>query len=373
MDIKQMIEQTLERAQDFLLHTAQLPEERFGVKRCSSFHDIKAFPDMCLPATYNATHALILMGAYGNLTADEREGLIGFFNSYQMENGFYRMPQMRDDQVWKGRDLYYTWQYIDFHVTNYTYGAVKSLGGTCRYPLGFLKNYMEPDVLKQWLNERNMEDPWLEGNNIVNLGSFLIGELEGQDGGRLKELGDIFLDWHDTRQDPETGYWGTNHPEHPASQMAGMAGAAHNYHLYYYFNREIHYVEKIVDYCLDFAKGGVRSACLDVDVIDVLVNMLPYHYREEEILECLEEFAGWLVSFQNEDGGFADEKSNGVRRMDGWAGGYFEPQGLSNCFATWFRSATLAMIHCALFSKEQDRWTFRNTIGIGYFNKHYLR
>ena len=54
MDTKQMIEQTLERAQDFLLHAAQLPEERFGVKRCSSFHDTKAFPDMCLPATYNA-------------------------------------------------------------------------------------------------------------------------------------------------------------------------------------------------------------------------------------------------------------------------------------------------------------------------------
>lgn len=373
MDTKQIIEQSLERAREFLLHTVSVPGERFGVKRCSSFHDIKAYPDMCLPATYNATHGLILLGAYEGLTEVERQELIGFFNSYQQEDGYYRMPQMSDDQVWKGKDLAYTWQYIGFHVTNYTFGAVRSLGGRCSYPLAFVKPYMEPEFLKRWLDGRNMEDPWLEGNNIVNLGSFLIGELEGRDDKRMRELGELLINWHDRHQDPATGYWGTDHPVHPATQMAGMAGAAHNFHLYYYFNREIHYADKIVDYCLEFARGGVRTACLDVDVIDVLVNMLPYHYREDEILECLAWFAGQLAEFQNEDGGFADEKSNGVRRMDGWVGGYFEPQGLSNCFATWFRSATLAMIACALYPEEQDRWTFRNTIGIGYFNKHYLR
>ena len=373
MDTKHMIENSLERAEHFLLQNAGIPGEQFGIKRCSTFHDVETFPDMRLPATYNATHALILLGAYRQLTEGQRQGLIDFFNSYQREDGYYRMPQMTDEQVWKGRDLDYTWQYIGFHVTNYTFGAVRSLGGECRYPLKFAEPYMEPETLKRWLDQRRMDDPWLEGNNIVNLGSFLIGELEGRDEGRLKELGEILLEWHDRHQDPATGYWGTNHPTHPASQMEGMAGAAHNYHLYYYFNREIRYAEKIVDYCLEFASWGVRTACLDVDVVDVLVNMLPYHYREAEILECLAAFAGRLAEFQNSDGGFADEKSNGVRRMDGWAGGYFEPQGLSNCFATWFRSATLAMIACALYPKDQYRWTFRNTIGIGYFNKHYLR
>lgn len=373
MDTKNIILNSLGRAQEFLLHTAAVQGNQFGLKRCSSFHDINAYPDMCLPATYNATHALILLGAYGHLPDRDRAGLTDYFNSYQMEDGCYRMPQMTDNQVWKGQSLAYTWQYINFHVTNYAFGAVKSLGGQCRYPLRFVEFYLDGERLKLWLEERNMADPWLEGNNIVNLSSFLIGELEGKDEGLLKELGEILLSWHDRRQDPSTGCWGTNHQEQPASLLAGMAGAAHNYHLYYYFNREIHYIEKIVDYCLEFVKGGVQSACLDIDVVDILVNMLPYHYREEEILESLAVLAGLLAEFQNDDGGFADEKTSGVRRMDGWVGGYFEPQGLSNCFATWFRSAALAMIGCALYPEAQDRWIFRNTIGIGYFNKNYLR
>lgn len=373
MDTKHIIENSLECAGQFLLHTASVPGDRFGLKKCSSFHDIKTYPDMCLPATYNASHALILLGEYSRLAEERKRELIGYFNSYQQQDGYYRMAQMESDQVWKGKDMAYTWQYIGFHVTNYTYGAIKSLGGESRYPLKFAEPYMDGTVLERWLCEREMEDPWLEGNNIVNLGSFLIGELEGRDERLLKELGTILLEWHDRNQDSETGYWGTNHPARPASGMEGMAGAAHNYHLYYYFNREIHYAEKIVDYCLEFIKGGVRSACLDVDVVDILVNMLPYHYREEEILDGLAVFAGSLAKFQNEDGGFADEKNNGVRRMDGWVKGYFEPQGLSNCFATWFRCAALAMIACALYPEMKDRYTFRNTIGIGYYNKNYLK
>ena len=59
--------------------------------------------------------------------------------------------------------------------------------------------------------------------------------------------------------------------------------------------------------------------------------------------------------------------------MDGWVGGYFEPQGLSNCFATWFRCATLAMILHCLDPEAARSLRFRDSIGIGYFNRDYLR
>jgi hypothetical protein len=47
-----------------------------------------------------------------------------------------------------------------------------------------------------------------------------------------------------------------------------------------------------------------------------------------------------------------------------------EPQGLSNCFATWFRSAAIGML-CEILFPGAFPWHFRNTIGMGYFNRNY--
>jgi hypothetical protein len=71
-----------------------------------------------------------------------------------------------------------------------------------------------------------------------------------------------------------------------------------------------------------------------------------------------------LLDFQNDDGGFCDELQ-GVRRQDGWVGGYSEPQGLSNTFATWFRWIAIAMIADVLWPGLYP-WKFRRMIGIGY-------
>lgn len=371
MDTWKKIEESLKRAEQFLLE--QVNTETPGVKRCSSYHDIQKYPDMCLPATYNSVHALLLLGAYQDTKNPECRQAAEFIRSFQTETGAFRFHHMTGEQIWKGKSLSYSWAYIDGHITNYCMGALKSLGEPLRYPLTFTEPFQEPEMLKKWLEERDMTDPWLEGNNIVNLASFLIYELEQKEDKRLKELMKLFFDWHEAHQDPETGFWGTNDPVCPAGIMEGMAGAAHNFHLYFYNNREIPYYKPIVDYCLEFIQGRVKSACLDVDVVDILANLMVFGYRSQEILERLESFAEQLIAFQNEDGGFADEKTNGVRRMDGWAGGYFEPQGLSNCFATWFRSATLAMIACVLEPQRANRFCFRNTIGIGYYNPQYLR
>ncbi len=71
-----------------------------------------------------------------------------------------------------------------------------------------------------------------------------------------------------------------------------------------------------------------------------------------------------LLDFQNADGGFADV-TEGVRRQDGWVGGYAEPQGLSNGFATWFRWIVIAMIADLLWPGRWA-WRFRRMAGIGY-------
>ena len=89
-----------------------------------------------------------------------------------------------------------------------------------------------------------------------------------------------------------------------------------------------------------------------------------HDYRRGEIASWLREKLSALLDFQAENGGFADERE-GIRRQDGWVGGYEEKQGQSNTFSTWFRWIAIAMIADLLWPGWR-RWNFRRMIGIGY-------
>ncbi len=360
MDLAKRVGEMRERVLAWL-DTMRVKDSLFGVHRASTHHDTSAFPSMLLPATYNATHCRTLLDDYKNLAPAKREELAGFINTFQQEAGNYRMPQMRDD------DIYQTWEYIDFHTTNYAMGAVLSLGAHMKYPLRFVEKYSSVEALKDWLDRREMSDPWNEGNNIVNLASFYF-VLEKQGDTRMRALIEHLLSWHEETQDPETGYWLDTKAEWPVHPMVAMAGASHNFHIYYHLNRPIRYVERIVDHCLSFVSDGATSACVDIDVVDILANMRVYGYRAHDIEAGLEKKLRDLLECQNPDGGFPDV-CEGDRRFDGW-NAYVEPQGLSNCFATWFRSATIGMI-CEVLFPGAFPWHFRNTIGMGYFNPLY--
>lgn len=339
-----------------------LRDQPFGVHRASKYHDVSRFPSMLLPATYDATHCRKLLGDYEDLPDDKRNELVQFINSFQHEAGNYRMHQMRKE------DIYYpTWEYIDFHATNYAMGAVLSIGGEMRRPLQFIEKYCSIEALSQWLASRKMSDPWNEGNNIVNLASFYF-VLARRGDKRIGPLMDHLFAWHEETQDPETGYWLDRGAQPPVHHMVAMAGAAHNFHIYYYMNRPLRYVDRIVDHCVSFVGDGVTSACVDIDMVDILANTHKYGYRTGDIEAGLERKLVDLLDFQNPDGGFADVRE-GDRRFDGW-NSYVEPQGLSNCFATWFRTATIAMI-CEVLFPQEFAWYFRNTIGMGYFNRQY--
>jgi len=361
MNLQHKVAQMRSRAVEWL-DSMLVPDQPFGVHRASAFHNIDEFPSMLLPATYNATHCRKLLGDYENLPAGKRDKLAGFINSFQQEAGNYRMPQMRKEDVY-----YPTWEYVDFHTTNYAMGAVLSIGAKLGRPLRFVEPYCSLEALTRWLSERNMTDPWNEGNNIVNLASFYFVLAESGDA-HMSELIEHLFKWHEETQDPQTGYWldpNANPPVHP---LVAMAGASHNFHIYYYLNRPLRYVERIVDHLVDFCREGVTSACVDIDVVDVLANMHKYDYRSGDIESAFEKKLSDLLDFQNPDGGFADV-CDGERRFDGW-NCYLEPQGLSNCFATWFRSATIGML-CEVLFPGAFAWHFRNTIGMGYFNRDY--
>ncbi len=338
-----------------------------GIGRSSDRHDVNAWPGMLLPGTYNAIMARDLLGGLDSWTAAEKAALSDWFIGFRRPDGVFRVPGMRDDTVFKKPDLDETWRYIDFHVTNYSLGALQALDPDIRPVLDFVAPFLEPLRLKAWMADRDLRDPWQEGNNIVNLGSFL---LLVQKWGRPDEQAaaeaaiDYLFDWHTRNQNPQTGFWGVGQSRGGVLLLHAMAGSMHNYHLYYACKRPIPNHLAATDYTLDLATG-VHSACIDVDEIDLLVHAADVHdHRRHEIANWLRGKLVSLLDFQKPDGGFADALS-GELRQDGWVGGYSEPQGHSNAFATWFRWIGIAMADQYLWPGRRN-WHFRAMIGIGY-------
>jgi hypothetical protein len=236
--------------------------------------------------------------------------------------------------------------------------------------LVFVAPFLDPLYLEAWLSRRDLRDPWQEGNNIVNLGSFLL-LLRQRGDAAAREKADraltILFDWHGRLQEPSTGFWGVDQAHNPRMALHAMAGATHNFHLWYACDRTLPYFEKAIDYCLTLPRT-TDSACIDVDAVDILAHghRLTAHRRDEIQSWLMTKLEG-LLAFQREDGGFFDER-HGVRRLDGWVKGYEEPQGVSNTFATWFRLIAIAMIAETLWPGWRA-WRFRRMIGIGYFKK----
>jgi hypothetical protein len=349
------------------LDAMQAANEPHGVSRISAAHDALAWPGVLLPGTYDAVMCRALIGGLDDLARGERGVLVGWLESFQRSDGVFRMWGMHDRDIYKKPDLGETWRYIDFHLTNYTLGAIMALDANRVPVLDFARPYLHPRTLKAWLADRDLRDPWQEGNNIVNLASFfLLLHRHGtaQDATDVEQAFAILFDWHDRNQEPATGFWGIGQLCDETRLLHAFAGSMHNFHLWYALDRPLPYHERAVDYALS-RPPTIDSACIDVDLVDLLVHAHGLvDYRRYDSETWLRRMLPALLDVQMEDGGFCDVRE-GVRRQDGWVRGYEEPQGISNTFATWFRWIAIAMIADLLWP-GRHRWSFRQMVGIGY-------
>ena len=334
--------------------------------RLDAAHDPEASPGMLLPATYNGILCRSLLGGLDGWDAQRRRRLAGWIRGFQAPTGAFRVPGMRDDNVFKKPDLGETWRYIDFHVTNYALGALEALGEEPEFP-ALARPFLEPQHLKAWLGDRDLRDPWQEGNNIVNLGSFLLLGLrrsEGEERKRIEAALAILFDWHDRNQDPSTGFWGVGQGLGGRWLEHAMAGSMHNFHLYYACGRPLPFQREAAA-CILARSTAWHSACIDVDEIDLLVHALDDHPELRPAGEAwLRRKLTSLLENQHEDGGIADTFEAGGRQ-DGGTGGHVAGPGASTTVATWFRWIAIAMIDDALWPGRR-KWHFRRMIGIGY-------
>jgi hypothetical protein len=365
-DLQSAILLTLDRAQTWLWSMQEKGKPK-GVLKISAAQDSSLWPGMLLPGSYNGLQALHLIGGLQKLAAVERDSLAGWFLQSRQSDGVFRIDGMKAEETFKKPDPIETRTYIDFHVTNYSLGALEAIERLDKPVLDFVAPYLRREFLEAWLSRRDLRDPWLEGNNIVNLASFFLLKAQTTDrhmSQTIEEAMTTLFDWHDRYQEPSTGFWGLGQAYDKTMALHAMAGSMHNFHLYYACNRPLPYQERAIDYALS-QPPHIVSACIDVDLVDLLVHGHDdIDYRRQEIHQWLRDLLPHLLAFQNPDGGFCDERS-GTRRQDGWVKGYQEPQGLSNTFATWFRLIAIAMIADCLWPQWHP-WNFRSMIGIGY-------
>lgn len=323
--------------------------------RHSGLHDPASEPAHLLYGTWAGIQGSILLGGYDVVDQVARERLAAGLHRFQRPDGTFMLPE-RSGTAMDGHSE----EYLAFHCTNYAWSALRALGQPLRFRPAFLDPYFEPSYLGRWLDARDLRRPWTEGNNVINLASFFAILSEGGTAGAKESLHRI-RDWLDRRQDAETGLW--HHPDGKgaAALEYAMAGGAHNAHCYYYLGMEVPRAKRVIDSCLRLRNLGVTSACVDLDMVDLLSHLRRCDYRRREVDQVLLRYLVELLQVQNPDGGFCDNYITPQRTF-----GLATPAGISVTWVTWFRLATIGMSACALLPQERGRWWFRNTIGSGY-------
>jgi hypothetical protein len=222
-------------------------------------------------------------------------------------------------------------------------------------PILCIQRFRKPGQISDWLAKRNWKgDATCVSNEIQNYGTMLQYARDFQSEAWCSKTLDEMYDWLDSHQDTATGCWG--YPNRtPRQRSYAVQTGYHFWCMYFYDNRPIALIEKIIDMCLatqnPLGGFGVRlnsSACEDIDSIDPLVRLcLASEYRKEEVLAALEKALPWVLTNHNPyDGGWV------FRRMEPytivphkamWA-------GMDESFMayTWFRSLSLAYLAKAL-------------------------
>ena len=364
-----------------------------GVLRFVDLCHLPRSGPFCYGYTADAETPLLYCSSYAamvrDLTSDfdassdaEKAAWIDYFNSFLGDDGLYRDPAfgLPDDLSgarfapnagWDGGIAGWGW----WHMTNHIYCALDSLGGVASRPVQLLEDFYTGRVrLETWLEERDWNVAWAVGNEVLNLGTFLLYARDFHNESRAADLVVRLFDWLDAHQDQATGFWGTDCHTRPG-KLHAMCGAYHEYILYVYDGRPILHLEQAVDTTLSlqnaqsggFALDGTSGACEDIDAAFILANS--YHlqdYRRADIEASLAHVLGTVLEHQNPDGGLVYLRGRDYE--------YGHPLMRSRAdqsalFPSWFRLLSIALINQLIPHPLADPtpWRFNKAPYLHYF------
>lgn len=316
-----------------------------------------------------AAMTLHYLGALPEPSSQERRAWAAYIQQWQDPNtGLFLGPEVVQEEFTHAR---HDWEHVTMHLTAHALPALNLLGEQPCYPLHFAKIYLNPIKLSRWLAARDWHDAWLEGNNLLFVGQFLIHLRDYEGLLEAEQALEYYFEWLDQHVDPLTGLWGTN--TH-ASVPVAIYGAYHQLLVYYCCRRVVQHPTRIMDLVLDmqhadgsFMIGGGGGACEDADAVDILVNLYKRTgYRPLAVRRALRRALESVLSQQMPDGGFvyrrgAPMKLLGLSRTGSAA-------NTPDMFSTWFRVHTIALI-CEILHDHplaQVNWQFNNVCSMGW-------
>lgn len=400
----------------------QIANKELDIKKIKDYiyesYDYKSLsfnfsPSNNIKNLYTTCFGIMCLDLIGELKSfPDAKKLISKIQSYQDEETGYFV-----DRTLLMGNRKFNDEYIYLQATDFAQIALSCFNETPSHPYHFLEKYKNRKYLTSWLENLNWDNPWLISNKIMFVLNSFIYENEVKN----KEYITHILDWLDNNQNQETGYWDINNN---TSYFRQMAGAYHYLFFYTYFDRQINFLEKIIDSTLKiqnkdglFSYSGGGGSCDDLDAIDILCRAsFSTNYRKDDIKKALYKSYLYLRENQNRDGGFCWAKRGCVRigklksifNFNLWKNtskyDYFEslrgniqhqvlalfyprmlvwrysglktmqiPYESSDLFSTWFRLTSIAFIETTyptiVGDKKSVEWNLRTKSGLGFYKK----
>ena len=312
-------------------------------------HRYRYSPSVTKPTLYASVYACLILSLFGEvdkLSADERKNWAGYFDSFQSsEDGLFRdeavVNAFYEDSDWWGAR----------HIVIHIMAAYAALGYVPKYPFEYLHQYKNGDKIHQWLDQQDWkgEMSYINDidNKIMNIACALQYERDFRNDSIAGEAVAIIQKYLIEKRNKEFGLWGRVNTSDPVSLSRTVQFAYHLYSIFFYDDWNIEHAERIIDLTLNTQNNlggyGVKynsSACEDIDSLYLLCRLSKKSiYRMEDVKLSIKKAFIWMLSNQNEDGGFV------FRRNEPLTYGHPLMSSLKNesaMFPTWFRILAIA-------------------------------
>lgn len=326
-----------------------------------------------LYSTVFAVMSLHYSGGLTQMPAMKLNKWAEYINSHQTEHdGLYDSPELHE-----GLGFHHNLEHRKLHLTCHVLPALDLLGAKPKFRISFVDRYLDEELFSSWLDARDLNMAWVEGNNLLFAGQLLINEIE--ESGNGKESLDLLFAWLEKNIDKKTALWGT---DYGCSLHKAMYGAYHQLILYYYSGRKVLHLEQLIDSVLacQHFDGGYSEwrgggTCQDIDAIDILVNCyILSSYKRREIRRSLRYALRHIIRdrYVSSEGGFLDRKGYGFIHNSMPA--TKTPENKANTFSTWFTLHALCDIGRILredsFFKGNESLRFNKSCSMGWGGAH---
>ena len=352
-DLLSSIYRARERATAFFEKTLFLPDAGW---RYTSAHNVEQYPAAILYGTWSGILGLNLLKRTSSWDSEETQCALGILDSFRRKDGSFFPPSLENIPTHKSRE------YLTLHFTNYSMGAALAIDPQYDFESKYMTRFLDGDYLGYWLDSRSLQRPWEEGNNIVNVGSYLALM---NDRGHPKAISRLYqmLEWHRIYQNSHTGGFDCFGKSTMGQRLQSLAGAVHNFHIHLYLEEPFGFESEIARWLPYYLSSGRLTACLSIDFVELAIRTLSFSPDPHKLIKALLFHAYSLLKSQRADGGWleSDEDHNPTI-----AAGFKDSKPASCSYATWFRLASLGMIAIVLLGDDPKNWIFRKTLGMGY-------